>query len=77
MSILGSEPLPRSKVPNNVEDFSEEFFRWMETYHPLRTMWEKQNANSDGESYPYSAFRDIAKRRLVVMLKEFINSKNS
>jgi hypothetical protein len=62
------------------ESFAECFFRWIEHYHDLEANWDKANserilAGSIHEfdpklNKPYSEFRAIAKRRLIVMLND-------
>jgi hypothetical protein len=75
-----AKQLPQFKKPNNTDELAEEFFKWMEVYHSIRTVWDNvhfRRTAAGSESNSYSSFRDIAKRRLVVMIKEFLDSKKS
>ena len=49
----------QSKPFNTIDELTEEFFRWMEYYHP-------------DEKNSYQSFRHMSKRRLEVMILEYL-----
>jgi len=81
--LVVSFPLFKEKKSDSLEELSEEFFRWMEHYHSLKEIWEcgindasskiQELSSSSQEQRPYSAFRDISKRRLQIMITEYLD----
>jgi len=51
---------------------ANEFFAWIERYHPLQKFWEIGNAQSgpNDENYPYSYFKSIAIKKLAELIDQ-------
>ena len=69
--------LPCDNELRNFDNFTDpgslanRYFGWLEHYHPIEVFWKRCNSdNHEGENYPYEAFRDIAIKRLSVMIEE-------
>jgi len=61
------------------KDLAEEFFNWNERYHPLKSRWElaEKQKNKNDEAYPYEAWKNMAKTKLVELVNSLLDRKKN